>query len=502
MHCRIRKLSLPALMISALIFAACSGGDPKQTMGGNNNGTADTGVSLNPDAAMSVADTGILTDAGPTGPCPEHYAGCRCTAEDPTGMADPSQGSCVDPAAICAPYASDGSLAICVFECATDMDCAGKLVGNPGDAKTAGLCRNIGDDGKGICVEAEKADDERCRLHALAGRKMEGCQAASTCLTLNDDSPGEGTCLQLCSPTPQDPTGGCTGDLSFCNPRVFQRMDGTAIGICSDLARGVGAKCGGGYTKQCDTGAGELFCFQNEILDPNGQMPTFVSLKVDEGFCIETCDPDAPSCPGTTDSALGPGVCKNLGTGSQGKLGLCSHECNKLTDDFLQNITVNNCGGPGSLGAGRNCFAMPSLTINQMEGVFGQADICLDVLTPTTAESAVTAELDATAMGVYQPRPKMGTTPADCYGSGENGEIFTCPTGTGCQNIGTQRTPIPACVRNCTTSSTVAVAPYETSECAQSTLDDAMNLVCVPIGKTSTVTINGPWLGFCANAPN
>jgi hypothetical protein len=318
------------------------------------------------------------------------------------------------------------------------------------------------------------------------------------------DSPGEGTCLQLCTPSAQDPTGGCTGDLSFCNPRVFQRNDGSAVGICSDQPRGVGAKCGGGYTKQCDTGAGELLCFQNEILDPSGQDPLFLSLGTDEGFCVETCDPDVPTCPGTTDPTLGAGVCKSLGTGTQGKLGLCSHECNKITDDenISTQLVVNACTGPGTLNAGTNCFPFPALTINQMEGVFGQADVCLDVLTPTTAESAIKAEADTTNMGVFQPRPKDGTTPGDCLGSAENGEIFTCPSGTYCSNVGSQRTPIPACVRRCTTSSTVAAAPYDVNECADSTVADAMNLVCVPFGKTSMVVITGPWIGFCADAPN
>ena len=508
MHCKNRNISLAALMMSALLVAGCTGdtdGTPKPMQmnnNNNNNGGADAGMW--PDASGNnnngMMDSGVVNPPN-TGACPENFPGCRCEPTDPTGMTEPDQATCKDSTAVCAPYSD--SFAICVYRCQSDTDCAGKLVGNPDDAKSAALCRNIGDDGFGVCVETEKQDDERCRLHALAGREMMGCRSGATCTTLSDDSPGHGTCLQFCSPTPQDPTGGCTEPLSYCNPSLFQSMSGTAIGVCSDKPRGVGAKCGGGYTKQCDTGAGELFCFANEILDPSGQDPLFFTLGTDEGFCIETCDPDLPSCPGTTDPAIGPGVCKNLGTGSQGKLGLCSHECNKLTDEenLPYNMIVNKCTGTGTLNAGTNCFAMPPLTINSMEGIFGQVDLCIDVLTPTTAESAVKAEADATTMGVFVPRPKDGTTPADCVGSRENGELFSCPSGTYCSNVGTQRTPIPACVR-CTTSSTVAAAPYETNECVQSTLADSGSLVCVPFGKTSTVVISGPWMGFCANAPN
>ena|GEM_PF-3562465 len=510
MHCTTKRYSFSALLMSALIFTACSEGNPKQSM--TPGGTAaDAGASANPDAASNATpDSGIRTDAGPTGPCPPNFPGCRCSnPDDPMGMAmEPAQGTCVDPASVCAPYDVDQqtgevSLGICIYQCQTDMDCAGKLVGNPGDNKAASLCRNIGADGVGVCVETEKNEDDRCRLHSLAGRKMEGCKGAATCFRLSEDAPGEGTCLQECSPTPMDPTGGCTGDNQYCNPRVFSR-GGNPVGICSDKARNVGARCGGGYTKQCDTGSAELFCFTNEILDPNGQNPTFFTLGLDEGFCVETCDPDAPACPGTTDPALGPAVCQSLGTGSQGKLGLCSNECNKLTDERLQDLAVNACAGPGSEGNGRNCFAMPSLTINQMEGVFGQADICFDVLSPVTAESEIVAELDVTQMEVtsYRPKPAPNSIPGDCVGSRENGEIFTCPTGTFCSNLGSQQSPIPGCLRNCTTSSTIAEAPYEINECADSTLMNGSSLVCVPYAKTSTTPVDGKWFGFCAPAPN
>jgi len=486
--------------------SADAGGMSGQMDAPSNGPDIDSGVLPN-------IDTGVFPDpqnmtnpdsggTGPAGPCPTNYAGCRCTPTDPTGMADPDQGSCVDSAATCVPYAD--TLAICVYRCQSDSDCSGKTVGQLSSNRSAGLCRDFGDDGFGICVENQKVDDERCRLHALEGGSMDGCRLGANCTTLAADSPGEGTCLQVCLPTPQDPTGGCMAPLPFCNWSVFTRPDGSAMGICGDRSRPVGARCGGGYTKQCDTGAGELLCFTNEILDPSGQQPLFLSLALDEGFCVETCDPNVPSCPGTTDPATGSGQCLSLGTGAQGLIGICSHECNALTDqaNLTHNLVVNRCSGMGSEGAGRNCFAFPPLTLNSMQGIFGQADLCLDVLAPPVAEAAVQAQPDSSMPMTFKPIPAMGTTPADCYSTGSNGEIFHCPTGTYCSNVGSQSTPIPACVRRCGTPHTVAMQPYVTDQCVNSTLPNSSNLVCVPFGKTSTAVISGDWMGFCAPAPN
>ena len=527
------------LIVLFLFVTACSGGLERRLISKNTGDTPDSGPSLpdsmtnlpddsgqgnmtGRDAMSGSSDSGIaVTDGGlvfpdatipdsgmmNSGVCPPNYPGCRCSnPNDPMGMAmEPAQGTCVDPASVCGPYDVDPqsglvTLGICVFLCRSDTDCAGKRVGNPSDNKLASICRNVGDDGRGICVEREKADDERCRLHALAGRSMEGCRRDAVCFRLDNDSPGEGTCLQECTPSPSDPSGGCTGTYTYCNPRVFNR-NGNPVGICSDRARSVGSRCGGGYTKQCDTGAGEIFCYTNEMLDPNGQNPPFFTLGLDEGFCVEQCDPDAPSCPGTTDPNLGPGKCISLGTGSQGKLGLCSHECNKLTDEGLQDISVNNCTGAGSLGNGRNCFAMPSLTINQGP-VTAQADICFDVQGPVTAEAQVVAQMNPSSMNGFVPKPAPGTMPADCAGSRSNGELFSCPTGTYCANLGSQQAPVPGCLRNCTTFSTVAQPPYQANECADSTLMNGSSLVCVPYTKTSPDPIMGPWFGFCAPAPN
>ena len=269
-----------------------------------------------------------------------------------------------------------------------------------------------------------------------------------------------------------------------------------------ETRRGVGARCGGRYTKLCDTGAGELYCFENSILDPSGIEPLFFTLGVDEGFCVESCDPTVPSCPATSDPGTGPAQCLNMGTGTQGALGICSHECNALTDPDLSTVVVNRCTGLGGEGVGRNCFALPSLTINQTQGIFAQADICLDVLAPPHAEASIEVIMDPINPMGFNPSPSMGTTPPDCLGSGDNGQIFQCPTNTVCSNVGTQRIPIPACVRRCTTPYTVAQQPYVTSECSDSTLPNAMNLVCVPFAKTSTTPHVGTWFGFCAPAPN
>ena len=99
MHCTTKRYSFSALLMSALIFTACSEGNPKQSM--TPGGTvADAGASANPDAASNgTPDSGIRTDAGPTGPCPPNFPGCRCSnPDDPMGMAMPMGAkSCADP---------------------------------------------------------------------------------------------------------------------------------------------------------------------------------------------------------------------------------------------------------------------------------------------------------------------------------------------------------------------------------------------------------------------
>jgi hypothetical protein len=513
MNRKNRTTSLAALMMSALLVTACGNdntGTPKPPPGGG--GAPDAAGFPDATGGNMGMDSGVIADAGPSGPCPVDYPGCRCTPTDPTGMTDADKGSCLIEGSLCVPYSE--SLAICINQCQSDMDCAGKKVGNPDDDKAAELCRNIGDDGIGICVQSEKQDDERCRLHALAGRKMEGCRSGAQCAALaEDDPPGVGTCVQLCTVNPQNPTGGCTGDLPFCNPNLLGEMRN--IGICSDKQRGVGAKCGGGFTKMCDStfnnGSSNVICFSNDILDPNGNQPLFTTLSPTEGFCVELCDPDLPSCPQTQDPVLGSGVCKNLGTGDQGALGLCSHECNPLDKlrpeaEVISSVPVSACTGDGENGVGTTCFGFPPLTVNSMGGIVGQADVCLSVQTPTVAESAVEALLvmdTSTTALRYNPRPKMGTTPVDCFGTGANGELFTCPAGTYCMNIGSSQTQIAACVRRCSTqSSSVATGQFEVNECEKSTLPDAMGLVCIPMALNSTAALGGAAPGFCADAPN
>ena len=248
------QLAWAAMLSAAFAFSACSS-DTNPGGGGGNGGTpkpSDSGVHA--DATTNTPSDAGVVDAGPQGPCPEAFPGCRCTATDPTGMTDPLQDNCVNPNTVCNPLTMD--LAVCLQECTMDTDCAGLVVGNPSMNRAANLCRD------GLCVEAEAQDDERCRLHALAGRELTSCRTGAQCIRFADDPPGEGTCAQQCTPTPQDPTGGCTAPNGICNPRVLQGAGGASIGICTDSLRQVGSRCGSGLTDQCDTSVGNVFCFR------------------------------------------------------------------------------------------------------------------------------------------------------------------------------------------------------------------------------------------------
>jgi hypothetical protein len=485
MHSRLfSNTAVGALLLGALALTACSSDKTSTGGGGGGGGAADAGPKPGQDAGGGTggdagggpADTGGNTrvDAGPQGPCPQDFPGCRCTPTPDTTDAGPTVGSCADPSNICVQV--DDTLAVCLRECETDTDCSGLMVGNPSANRGANICR------EGVCVEEERQDDEECRFTALGGRPLALCREGANCIRFQDDDPGTGTCLQFCTPTPQDPNGGCTGDLPFCNPEVLS-SGGMPIGVCSDIRRPVGARCGGGFSGQCDSSLGDVFCFTNDILDPND--PVFPTLGAEEGFCVEGCTPGMPAqCGNTTDPTLGAGSCNSLGTGMDGPFGLCSHECGAFGDGV---ITPSTCTSTGSLGAGTSCFSLPALTINSMEGTFGQADICRDVLTPVIPEAVVVNR-------GQQPRPTAGSMPMDCFGTGQDGEVFRCEAGTACLNIGTQQAPIPACVRLCTASSTSAAGMLAVNECAATTVTSTSPITCIPFTMTSTVFP----LGFCA----
>lgn len=442
------------------------GGPTASDAGGitSDSGTGPPDAFLPTDAGTPV-DSGGRIDAGPfdagtppAGPCPAHWPGCRCT---PSGM-PPSQGSCVDPTNICAELST--TLAVCHRECVLDTDCAGlSIAGN----RPAPLCLD------GVCVEVERKDDESCRLHALGGRQLAGCRPGASCIAIGGAvPPGEGTCLQFCTPTPLDPTGGCPLDLPYCNPNVLNNA-GTNIGVCSAAALNAGARCRGGdtFTRRCnsDPAAGRLFCLSNDIVD------IWRSLPQDEGFCIEDCDPAAPSCAGTRDPALGPGRCINLGTGAGGQaVGLCSNGCSELP---------NNCSGPG-LGAGARCLET-SLRVGTSTG--GTIGLCTDVQTPTIAEAPI-------ANVNNRPALPAGATADDCYGGGRDGTALRCEHDTMCfETLGTPALPVAGCVRMCTRTATAA--PYDANECASSLRFPGA--VCVPLSTTSP----GIDVGFCTTLP-
>lgn len=463
MHRFGMTLSAGTLAVTALlVIGGCDGtsdpiGPPKP--GGNKDATVGGGLD-----ATAAVDTGVGTaDSGTQtgGPCPPNTTGCRCTP--PAGDAGAGQGSCIEVADTCASLGD--TLAVCARECMADTDCAGVMIAGQ---RAAGLCRG------GICVEVERADDESCRLHGLGGRMISGCRQGANCTAIGDMvAPGEGTCLQFCTPTPMDPTGGCPNDLPFCNPNVLSSgMD--SIGVCSKTVLNAGARCRGGntFTQRCnsDMAAGRLFCLSNDLVD------IWRSLPADEGFCMEDCNPDMPTCPGTSDPTLGPGQCVNLGEGTNGaKVGLCSNGCTELP---------TNCTGDGNLAAGTRCVEV-GLRVGTSTG--GTIGLCTDVQTPTIAEAAIAN------MG-GRPRAVPNMPPVDCFGAGRDGTAHRCERDTMCfETLGSQSSPVAGCVRLCTRTATVA--PFDKNECAAS--GGFPDAVCVPLATTSTVID----VGFCTIQP-
>ncbi len=458
------NLSAGTVALAALLaFGGCDGGsDPINNPpkpGGNKDAsvTGNDGSTTGVDTGVGTADSGTQTG----GPCPPNTTGCRCTP--PAGDAGAGQGSCIDPADSCAQLGD--TLAVCARECMADTDCNGAMIAGQ---RAAAMCRG------GICVEAEKQDDEGCRLHGLGGRQVTGCREGANCISIGENvPPGEGTCLQFCTPTPMDPTGGCPNDLPFCNPNVLSN-GGMAIGVCSETVLNAGARCRGGntFTQRCnsDMAAGRLFCLSNDLVD------IWRSLPADEGFCMEDCNPDMPSCPGTSDPTLGPGQCVNLGTGADGtKVGLCSNGCEELPED---------CTGPGSLGAGTRCIGI-GLRVGTSTDAGGDIGLCTDVQTPTIAEARV-------ANNGGRPSAIPGMVPTDCMGAGRDGTAYQCTAGTTCfETLGSMSSPVAGCVRLCTRTATVA--PYDKNQCANGLADS----VCVPLATTSTVID----VGFCSVQP-
>jgi hypothetical protein len=456
-----------AIAISVLMIGGCSGDADKNDAGVKPPGERDTGV--HPDATTNPnADAGpdggmMMPDSGPQGPCPPNTEGCRCTPD--TADAGPTMGTC-GPGLICQAWSD--TLATCIRECMDDGACTASRFPNA-------ICRG------GLCVQEERPDDEACRLHALGGRTVAGCRQAADCTIFADSPPGEGVCLQYCTPTPADPTGGCSAEFPYCNPRVLSR-GGNPVGVCSKKKIPVGARCRGGatFTQRCDTSstAGDIFCLSNDIVQVFGGLP------MDEGFCIEGCDPGMPimgQCGATRDPSHTT-TCADLGVSMMQRVGLCSHGCDSLLSGGFHTPNDNNCTIPGSLNAGARCIEF-SLTVDRMS--FGEIGLCTDVQTPTVAEGKYTNVNS-------RPRPAMGTTPPSCVGTGDDPLIYNCEHGSECLNLGTSMNPVGGCVRMCT--ATASVAPWPANECAGSR---QMNSHCIRLANTGTTSNSG----FCSSAP-
>ncbi len=371
----------------------------------------------------------------------------------------PSQGSCIDPLDRCTSFES--TAAFCTRECTTDADCAGARVAG---RRAASICRGE------FCVEAETSDDEACRFHALGGEPTTACRAEALCLGFDQlTQPGEGICLQLCTPTPSDPTGGCAAPLPVCNPNVLN-TGMSSIGVCSERVLRVGARCRGGasYTRRCDSdpAAGPLYCLSNDLVDVWDELPE------EEGFCVEDCDPNAvPSCPETSDPNLGPGTCVNIGEGVNGPIGMCSHGCTYVPDE---------CGRTG-LGHGSRCL-VAGLTTGTGPG--GDVALCTDVQPPTIAEARVTNSNNI-------PRLVPGAPSAPCFGSPRDGTRLRCEQGTWCTGVEDSfGASSSGCVRLCAPDPSGATTPSPL--CASSA---SPNAECFWLrAGTSTVV---EW-GFCA----
>ena len=351
----------------------------------------------------------------------------------------------------------------------------GSVLGESGDS---GVDGGLGDGGTdaGVPLEACPMNSLGCLCEPAPGAvepERGSCLSeTATCLPINQAG-DTGQCVELCNPQ----LGICPDNTAFCNP-IF--TDTSTVGVCTDRKRTVGSACSLSFDERCDGTNERTFCFTNDLLDETGTDPVFRSLGLGEGFCVEDCTPGNPEhCQDTTDPSLGRGVCLPVGVGVDGPTGLCSHEC----------LDPGSCRGRGSLGNGTNCFFMPPLTVDGM--TFGSANLCLDVLSPVTPEASISVRPEDRRL----PQATPGTTPEDCFGTGQNGEIFSCEAGTSCAELGDESAPMAGCLRFCIASSVDSVG--EVAECAEST---AGNSVCVPFASTSTAP-DLIAVGFCARQP-
>ncbi len=439
--------------------SAADSGDASAADGGGASAADGGGASVpdaGPPADATTPDGGSpgAVDAGlPPSGCAANQPGCRCTPG-----ATP-QGSCVDPTNTCRHIT--GAFAFCERACVADADCVGQ---NIGGVRPAPLCRG------NRCVEEEASDDEACRTHALSWAPVAGCRPGASCVAPGSGYPiGHGVCAQLCAPTAADPNGGCPAAMPYCNPRVLS--NGSAqVGLCSVARLDVGARCRGGqsFTQRCDTrGSASLVCVSNDLVD------AWPGLPLDEGFCLELCDPTQPVCSATSDPAIGPGTCVNIGVGSSGQpLGLCSHECD---------VVPNNCSGAG-VGAGQHC---EELGLPTSGGGPSRVALCTDVQTPVLSEARV-RNLNG------RPAPIPGVAFDSCEDPARTGAAHQCEQHTAClAGFGSPSSPDAACVRLCTP--TAAAPPYDVNECAGS---PHAGSVCVPLAN-----VPGANVGFCTPQP-
>ncbi len=292
----------------------------------------------------------------------------------------------------------------------------------------------------GICSGVVSSAGLECWGSRRGNRVVTGCSADETCMThrIGDD---QGTCAQLCIPTPADPSGGCSEPTPHCNPGaaglVVESSTGAApLGVCTVRPIGPGEACSRtDLTRSCDLSAHTV------TVPGNAQVCIgFPDLPDGDGVCVETCARSGGACSHVEPGAR-PAVCTPyVPEADDHDLALCVDGCSNLPD---------TCGGAGALGQGRFC---------QAEWRFDQnfpLSLCVDRRTPALAAGVFTGGVSGNpVLAAYE----------DCRpGVASEGDAYRCPEGTFCLTLMPGAPGQGACARGCATS-TAAPSTCEAGE--------------------------------------
>ena len=302
--------------------------DCKDCSGGNNtcnNGTCGpggnnpaVGDNCNPQQADSCGTDGKLVCLAVSQT--EAYCGEVCT--DDAGCTDPARNKCVT--------LSDGTTKVCLGE--ADKDGACGISGKTQVVCKEGTTPPLGCQG-GKCVELQVvATNEAC-----GGGSTKTCADTDICVTLASGA-SNGYCLTKCDPANNTcPNNGRCVSLQGSGGACIPAGTAAEGADCEDVSAG-GAKldpakmCASGFscdatTKKCvkvpeaatfeacggNTGKQ---CASTDICVRFSQTAT-------QGFCLTTCDPNAPNCAnGGECLALsgGSGACGLVGTLTEDKV--------------------------------------------------------------------------------------------------------------------------------------------------------------------------------------